>query len=357
MSRLHQIRSDLSLGLPRYTRAGKEITMWFKPIRLVVALALVILTAPLAVDAQPPPKVYRIGWLSAGSPLPELDLLLDAFRQGLHDLGYVEGQNLVIEGRYAEDRYERFADLVTELVRLKVDVIVTGASPAIQAAKHATETIPIVFVTLVDPEVLGFVASLAQPGGNLTGFAGLPVELSSKRLEILKEALPSATRVAVLANPANPMMARLWRETERAARDVGVQLHLLEVRAPHEVDIALATLTSARADAVLTLQDPMLNRQRRRIVELAAQHRLPVIGAEAPNWAEASGLMAYGPNQPDLYRRVAVYVDKILKGTKPGELPIERPIKFELVINLQTAKALGLMVSPSLLLQADRVIQ
>ena len=187
--------------------------------------------------------------------------------------------------------------------------------------------------------------------------AGLPVELSSKRLELLKEALPSATRVAVLANPATPMMATLWRETDRAAHALGMQLHLLEVRAPHEVETTFATLTSTRVDALLTLQDPTLNQQRRRIVELATQRRLPVIGAETPDWAEAGGLIAYGPSSFDLCRRAAIYVDKILKGSKPGDLPVERPIKFELVINLKTAQALGLMVAPSLLVQADRVIQ
>jgi putative ABC transport system substrate-binding protein len=331
--------------------------MWCSTGWCLVTLTLSLLAAPLAAGAQQAGQVARVGYLAFSPITPGQAPSLEAFRQGLRALGWVEGQNLVIETRSGEDRYERYADLVTELVSLKVDVIVTSVAPAIQAAKHTTETIPIVFVTLADPEVLGFVASLAQPGGNLTGLAGLPVELSSKRLELLKEALPSATRVAVLVNPANPMMAPLWRATERAAQAVGVQLHRLDVRAPHEVDTALATLPSVRADAVLTLQDPTLNRQRHRIVELAAQHRLPVIGAEAPDWAEAGGLMAYGPSLPDLFRRAAVYVDKILKGTKPGELPIERPIKFELVVNLQTAQALGLKIAPSLLLQADRVIQ
>ncbi len=321
----------------------------------VVMLALALL---LTAEAQQAAKVARVGCLVGGPLTPERPHSgLAAFRQGLHALGWVEGQNLVIEIRVGEDKYEQYVSLAAELVGLKVDVIFASVAPAIRAAQHDTATIPIVFATLADPEALGVVASLAQPGGNLTGLAGLPVELSSKRLELLKEALPSATRVAVLANPANPMMAPLWRETERAAHALGMQLHLLEVRAPHEVDPALATLPSAHADAVLTLQDPTLNRQRRQIVELAAQHRLPVIGAEVPEWAEAGGLMAYGPSLPDLYRRAAVYVDKILKGTKPGELPIERPIKFELVLNLQTAKALGLRVAPSLLLQADRVIQ
>ena len=331
--------------------------MWCSRVWCIVTLTLSLLAAPLAAGAQPAGQVARVGYLVSSPLTPGREPNLEALRQGLRALGWVEGQNLVIETRSGEDRYERFPDLVTELVRLKVDVIVTGVAPAIQAAKHATDTIPIVFVTLADPEVLGFIASLAQLGGNLTGLAGLPVELSSKRLELLKEALPSATRVAVVANPLNPRMAPLWRATERAAQAVGMQLHQLDVRAPHEVDTALATLPSVYADAVLTLQDPTLNRQRHRIVELAAYHRLPVSGAEAPEWAEAGGLMAYGPSLPDLFRRVAVYVDRILKGTKLGELPIERPIKFELVLNLQTAQALGLMVSPLLLLQADRVIQ
>ena len=332
--------------------------MWCSSVWCLVTLTLSILATPLAAGAQPAGKVARVGCLVVGPHTPERPHSgLEAFRQGLRALGWVEGQNLVIESRVGEDKYEQYVGLAAELVGLNVDVIFASVAPAIRAAQHATATIPIVFATLADPEALGVVASLAQPGGNLTGFAGLPVELSSKRLELLKEALSTATRVAVLANPTNPMMAPLWRETERAAHAVGMQLHLLEVRAPHEVDTALATLTSTRADAVLMLPDPTLNRQRRRIVELAAHHRLPVIGAEVPDWAEAGGLMAYGPSRLDLYRRAAVYVDKILKGSKPGELPIERPSKFELVINLQTAKALGLMLAPSLLLQADRVIQ
>src|SRR5262245_34041912 len=298
------------------------MTMWCSTVWCIVLLTLYMLATPIAAGAQQVGKMARVGYLLASPITPGGAPTLEAFRQGLHELGWVEGQNLVIETRSpsVEDSYERFADLVTELVSLKVDVIVTSVAPAIQAAKHATATLPIVFVTLADPEMLGFVASLAQPRGNLTGFAGLPVELSSKRLELLKKALPSATRVAVLANPANPMMAPLWRTTERAAQAVGVQLHLLDVRTPHEVDTALATLPSARVDAVLTLQDPVIGRQRRQIVELVAQHQLPVIGAEAPDWAEAGGLMAYGPSLPDLFRRAAIYVDKILKGTKPGEL-------------------------------------
>jgi putative tryptophan/tyrosine transport system substrate-binding protein len=263
--------------------------MWCSTVGVIVTLTLSLLAAPLATDAQPAGKVYRIGRLSSGSPIGP-NATLEPFRQGLRELGYIEGQNLVIEYRYAEGREERLPDLAAELVRLQVDVIVASGVAGIRAAQHATHTIPIV-MTSTDPVAQGFVASLAQPGGNLTGLAGLPVELSSKRLELLKEALPSATRVAVVANPANPMMAPLWRETERAARTVGVQLHLLEVRAPHEVATAFATLPSVHADAVLMLQDPTLNRQRRQIVELAAQHRLPVIGAEAPDWAEAGGLM------------------------------------------------------------------
>jgi len=329
--------------------------MRLPPVGFVLILALVVLRAA---EAQQAGKMARIGCLVAGPLTPERPhSCLVALRQGLRALGWVEGQNLVIETRAGEDTYAQYVDLAAELVGRQVDVIVANVAPAIRAAQQATATIPIVFATLADAEALGVVASLAQPGGNLTGFAGLPVELSGKRLEVLKEALPRATRVAVLANPANPMMAPLWRETERAARAVGVQLHLLEVRAPHEVETTFATLTSTRVDALLTLQDPTLNQQRRRIVELATQRRLPVIGAETPDWAEAGGLIAYGPSSFDLCRRAAIYVDKILKGSKPGDLPVERPIKFELVINLKTAQALGLIVAPSLLVQADRVIQ
>jgi putative ABC transport system substrate-binding protein len=281
---------------------------------------------------------------------------LEAFRQGLRDLGYVEGQNLVIESRYAEGREERLPDLAAELVRLKVDVIVAGG-PAIRAAQHATSTIPIVMAVTGDPVQSGYVASLARPGGNITGVSVLGAELTGKRLEILKETVPQSTRIAVLANPATPTYGALMHDLTVTARALGLHLHVLELRSPDELDPAFAAMRRAGAEALFVVEDPLLiDHLRGRIADLAATHRLPAIYSWKMSVA-AGGLMSYGPSMPDMTRRAATYVDKILKGTTPGELPVERPMKFELVINLKTAKALGLTIPPTLLFQADEVIQ
>jgi putative tryptophan/tyrosine transport system substrate-binding protein len=330
--------------------------MLCRTIGLLVTLAFGLLAAPLAADAQPPTHVHRIGRLQAGPP-SDPNPTLEAFREGLRDLGYVEGQNLVIESRYAEGREERLPDLVAELVRLKVEVIVAGGVVATRAAQHVTRTIPIVMAGTSDPVGQGLVASLAHPGGNTTGLSFLSAELPAKRLELLKEAVPQSARVAVLANPANASYKPWMNSLTMAARALGLQLHVVEVRRADELDTAFAAMTRADADTLIVLSDPeLVTPLRGRVTNLAAKSRLPAMY----DWkldVEAGGLMSYGPSLPDNWRRAATYVDKILKGTKPADLPIEQSMKFELVINLKTAQALGLTIPPSLLFQADEVIR
>ena len=335
--------------------------MWCSTVGGIVTLTLSIIAAPLVTDAQPATKVYRIGRLSAGRPLPESNTYEEAFRQGLHELGYVEGQNLVLEYRYAEGSAEQLPDLAAELVRLPVDVLVVGGTAAIRAAQHATRTIPIVMSGSYDPVQEGFVASLARPEGNITGLSFLQAELPGKRLELLKEAVPQSTRIAVLWNPVGPGYASrqsLLQNLTAAARALGLQLHVVEVRHADELETTFAALPQARADALLVMEDALVfsTRLGRRLTDLAATGRLPAMYS----WREhvdAGGLMAYGPSLQETYRRAATYVDKILKGAKPADLPVEQPTKFELIINLKTAKALGITIPPPLLLLADEVIQ
>jgi putative tryptophan/tyrosine transport system substrate-binding protein len=318
-------------------------------------LALGIVLTPPAAGAQPLARVVRIGFLGNASAFATP--LVEAFRQGLREQGWVEGQTIAIEFRWAEGELERLPDLAAELVRLKVDVIVTsGGTPVSLAVKQATDTIPIVMTVGADPVGTGLVASLARPGGNITGLTLFTPELEGKRLELLKELVPGISRVAVLANPVNPATARMVRETEVAAQALSIPLQPLEVRDPGEFEGAFAAMTSAKADALIVLPDPMLTAQRTRIVELAAKHRLPAMYGFRED-ADAGGLMAYATDYPDLLRRAAAFVDKILKGAKPADLPVEQATKFELIINLKTAKALGLTISPLLLFQADEVIQ
>jgi putative ABC transport system substrate-binding protein len=332
------------------------------PLRAVVILVtLGILCVALADEAQLAGKVHRIGRLSSGPPPPEFDPLLDAFRQGLHDLGYVEGQNLIIEVRYAQGNPERLSDLAAELVRLKVDVIVALGGAAIRAAQHATRTIPIVMAGSYDPVVEGFVASLARPGGNITGLSFLQAELPGKRLDLLKETVPQSTRIAVLWNPVGPgYEARkpLLNNLAVAARALGLHLHVVELHRADELDTAFAAMTRAGADAVIVMEDALLLRDQlgRVVADLAAKYRLPVMYSWKA-WVVAGCLMSYGPSLPDTYRRAATYVDKILKGAKPAALPVEQPTKFEFVINLKAAKALGLTIPPTILFQADEVLQ
>src|SRR5712692_1525732 len=318
-------------------------------------LAGFLLVVPLAAEAQAPAKVPRIGFLSARPPTDN-PYFIESFRQGLRELGYVEGQNIAIEYRFAEGRPERLPALAAELVRLKVDVIVAGGPPAPAAAKQATGTIPIVFAVAADPVAVGLVASLARPGGNITGLASISGEIVGKQLELFKEVAPKVSRVAVLQNPSNDTHPHTLRQAEGAARALGVQLHIVEARTPPEIDAAFAAMRSQRAGGVLVLRDPLFLTHRTQIAALAAKNRLPAVYGFKEE-AEAGGLMAYGASVPLMYRRAATYVDKILRGAKPADLPVEQPTKFELVINLKTAKALGLTIPQSVLRRADEVIQ
>jgi putative ABC transport system substrate-binding protein len=316
-----------------------------------------LLALPLAGEAQQPRKVPRVGYLSPGSPSDPLrQRRFEAFRQGLRELGYVEGQNIAIEPRWAEGKYDQYSALAADLVRLKVDVIVAVGGRATQDAQQATRTIPIVMSVVIDPLGSGLVASLARPGGNVTGLTIMASDLVGKQFEVLKEVVPKVSRVALLWNPANPGSAPQLREAEAAARALGVRLQTLEARVPQEIDSAFAAMTRERAGALVVLGDAIFVNQRRQIAELAMKKRLPAISF-AREHAEAGGLMAYGANFLDLERRAATFVDKILKGAKPADLPIEQPSKFELVINLKTAKTLGLTIPRSLLQRADEVIQ
>jgi putative ABC transport system substrate-binding protein len=315
-----------------------------------------LLAAPRLVEAQPAGKVWRIGVLSSGSSSATREARIDAFKRGLRELGYVEGRNIVIESRWGEGQYENLPGLAAELVRLKMDVILTAAVPAIRAAKEATRTIPIVMAVVVDPVETGLVASFARPGGNITGLSVRTPELVGKQFGLLKEIVPKASRVAVLWNPGNLGNPPQLRAAELAARTLGMRLQSLEARNPREIDSAFAAMTREAAAALVVLVDVMLIDHRTRIAGLAATRRLPAVYGQLEH-VESGGLMAYAPNFVDNYGRAAVFVDKILRGANPGDLPIEQSTKFELVINLKTAKALGLTIPRSVLLQADRVIE
>ena len=316
-----------------------------------------LLAAPLAAEAQPREKLPRVGYLSPGSPSEPLRRRrLEAFRQGLRELGYVEDQNIVIEPRWAEGKYDRYPALAADLVRLKVDVIVPVGGAATQAVQQATRTIPIVMSVVIDPVGSGLVASLARPGGNVTGLTIMASDLVGKQLELLKEVVPKVSRVALLWNPANPGSAPQLRQVEAAAQALGVRLQPLEARGPQEIDSAFAAMNRERAGALLILPDAIFGNQQWQIAELAAKKHLPSI-LGVGEYAEAGGLMTYSANNLDLERRAATFVDKILKGAKPADLPVEQSTKFELVINLKTAKTLGLSIPASLLSRADEVIQ
>jgi putative ABC transport system substrate-binding protein len=326
-------------------------------MRLIAVLALGLCLAPSPSHAQVVAKMPRIGMLTFGFD-PHSGF--EAFRQGLRDLGYVEGQSIALEYRFAGGKVERLPELAAALVSLQVDIVFTVGTAAVQAAQHATATIPIVFMGVDDPVGQGLVASLARPGGHTTGLVFQDPALMGKRLELLKEAVPGVTRVAYLWHGSGPgnrfLRERYWRETERAARALGIQLHPVEVREPYPFDQAFATMVEAHVDALITHSSAVFFTRRTQIVDLAARMRLPGIFPER-EFAEAGGLMAYGMDVLTHFRRAATYVDKILKGAKPADLPVERPMKFELVINLKTAQALGLTIPPTLLFQADEVIR
>ncbi len=324
-------------------------------LRAVTVVVLALLAAPLAAEAQPARKVPRIGYLAAGSVEIEKSWLA-AFQQGLRDLGYVEGETIVIEQRYAAGRFERLPELAAELVRLKVDVLLVGGEAATLAAKKATSAIPIVIVTVADPVGIGLVASLAHPGGNVTGLSDLHADLVPKRLQLLKEVVPSASRVAVLLNPANPSHPLQLKGLQAGAAALGVTLFSLEVKGSEDIDRAFATMRKERPGGLFVLGDRVIGTHRRRIGKLAIKSRLPATATNR-GWVEAGFLMSYGTIFPDQYRRAATYVVKILKGAKPADLPVEQPTRFELVINGKTAKALGLTIPPSVLLRADQVVE
>ena len=323
---------------------------------LGVIVVLTMLAAPIVIGAQPAGEVRRLGYLSNTS-LAGSAHLLEAFRQGLRDLGWVEGQNIVIEYRWAEGRSDRLPGLADELVRLKVEVIAAPATPAALAAKNATKAIPIVLVSAADPVRIGLISSLARPGGNVTGASfDVGLEIFAKQLELLKETLPKVRQVAVLSNSGNPAQEVAVANVKVAARALRLQLQLLPVSGPNEFDTAFGAMKNKHADAVLVLGDAMFNLHRAQLADLAAKNRVPSMYSFR-DAVEAGGLMSYGPSLPDIFRRAATFVDKILKGAKPADLPVEQPTKFELVINMKTAKALDLAIPQSLLLRADQALE
>ena len=306
---------------------------------------------PLAAHAQQPGKVWRMGFIAHGH-----ESFYDALFEGLREYGYEEGRNLIVERRYAQGQAERFTEFAAEMVRLNVDIIIVVTTPAALAVKKATTTIPIVHPNAIDPLNTGLIASLAHPGGNLTGGAQLTAEVSAKRLEILKRVVPRLSRVAALWNPANPALVFSWKETQGAARALGVTLQSHEVQGPKDFAAAFAMTADERPDALLVLQDAVTMQQRNEIIDFAIQKRLPSMFQEK-GWAVAGGLMSYGENLPSMYRRAAYFVDRIFKGAKAADLPVEQATKFDMVLNLKTAKAIGLTIPDSVLVLADEVIE
>ena len=322
---------------------------------LLIALGASFATWPVTTYAQQPARVPRLGLLS---PFLRSDTALwhQAFKRGLRELGWVEGQNIAMEYRYAEGKSDRLADLAAEFIRLKVDIIVTSVTTDALAAKKTTRTIPIVMAAAGDPVASGLVESLSRPGGNITGLSQVSPQLAGKRLELLKELVPKLSRVGVLWNPAGTTSPIAWNESQLPARVLGLELHSMEVRSPNDYAKVFEDAAKAGAGAVAIMPDPSFITQLKRIADLSAKSRLPSIFYLA-EFVDAGGLVAYGPDRADMFRRAAAYVDKILKGTKPGDLPVEQPSKFELAINLKTARALGLTIPEVVLLRADKVIE
>jgi putative ABC transport system substrate-binding protein len=318
-------------------------------------IAFVLAARVVVATAQQPIKVPRIGF-QLDSPASAVTARTEAFRQGLRELGYIEGKNIIIEWRSADGKPERRGEITAELVRLKVDVIISAGPTVTRALKEATSTIPIVMAQDPDPVGSGFVASLAKPGGNITGLATLSTENSGKQLELLKEIVPRLSRVAIIGNSTNPGDAQALRETVLAAGSFEIYLRYLDVLDPKDIETVFQAVAKGRADALLVLGNPILNSQRQKVTDLAAKHRLPATYAR-PEYIESGGLMYYGTSYNDLLRRAATYVDKILKGAKPADLPVEQPKKFELIINLKAAKQIGVTIPPNLLARADRVIK
>lgn len=339
------------------SRSGANLKSAIQNLKLwgLSVIAFVLVGFGAVAQAQQPKKVPRIGYLSVLSPSSDVPRI-EAFRQGLRELGYVEGQSVSIEARYAQGKLERLPDLARELVRLNVDVIVAGGSTAIRATKNATKLIPVVMAHGSDPVALGYISSLARPGGNITGLTHMAPELGGKRLELLRDIVAGLTRVAVLTDPGTRGHGPQMRELKVAAPVLGLQLRPVEVRSPDELEAAFSAMTAERLGAFIGLQQPTLDRLRKRIVDLAAKKRLP---AMYPNseYVERGGLMSYATDLASMFRRAAAYVDKILKGTRPGEIPVEQPTKFELIINLKAAKQIRLAIPPDVLARADKVIR
>jgi putative tryptophan/tyrosine transport system substrate-binding protein len=334
----------------------REATSHSKKVKVIgVVLSAMLFALCGSAQAQQPSKVSRIGYLQA-PPASTVATRTNAFRQGLRELGYVEGKNIVIEWRFAEGKLDRVPNLVAELVRLKVDVIVTGGSFATGAAKEATSTIPVVMTQDSDPVGNGYVASLARPGGNVTGLSTLAPELSGKQLELLNETVPKLSRVAVLGSSNRSGNAQSVKETEHAADALRVKLQYLDILSPKDIESAFRAARKQKAEAVLVLTGPVVTSQRTEIINLASKNRLPAIYDRA-EFVEDGGLMTYSVSSTDLFRRAAVYVDKILKGAKPADLPVEQPTKFEFIVNLKAAKQIGLTIPPNVLVRADKVIR
>ena len=325
-------------------------------VAFTVVLALGLLAAPRAAETQPARKVWRVGYLGDGPRAERLGINFEPFRDGLRELGYVEGQNVVIEERWTDGRGERVAELATELVRLKVDVIVTHGVRATRAAQEATRTIPIVAAVMPDPIGAGLVASLARPGGNTTGMSDQVAELAEKEIQILTEALPHARRVTILWHEGNPGAKLTFEQARKAAQKMGLASQIVGVTEPDQLEIAIARAARDRPDALVVIHDILTVSHRARIAGAALKHGLPTICGSSP-FVDAGGLIAYAPNLPSLFKRSAVFVDRILRGAKPADIPIEQPTVFELRVNLKTAKALGLTIPPSLLLRADQIIE
>ena len=326
-----------------------------RSVFVFICLLLTVFLPTVSAEAQQQNKIARIGFLAINS-VSSSATSVEAFRLGLRQLGYIEGQNIIIEWRYADGRSDRLPDLAAELVRIKVDVIVTSATSPTEAAKKATNTIPIVIASHNDPIGAGLVASLARPGGNVTGLSNIAIELSGKRLELLKEMVPKLSRVAILRIPSAPATPPQMKEMESAAQLLRIRLQSADWETLDDLDNAFGTMIKGHSEALITFSGPRFGLYRKRIIELAAKNSLPTIYPDTV-YADAGGLMSYGVNTVDLYRRAAIYVDKILKGARPADLPVEQPTKFELVINLKTAKQIRLSIPPNILARADRVIR
>jgi len=324
--------------------------------KLLIAMGAGAFAAPLSCFAQQKGKVWRIGFLGA-APASVYTQYLEALKAELRHLGYAEGRNIAVEHRFAEGKYERLPELASELVRLKVDVIVTHGTPATYEARNATASTPIVMISIAEPVASGLVASLARPGGNVTGLSNLAAGVISKHVELLTQIAPGNAALAVLQNPTNPgAMAPQLKEVEAATRTLGLRMQLFDVRAPNDFEATFARIAAARTAGVVVLSEPLFIDQRHRIAELARKNRVPTVFSRSES-VDDGGLMSYGPSLIGQFRHAATYVDKILKGTKPADLPVEQPTKFELVVNMKTAKALGLTIPQTILVRADRVIE